>query len=83
MNQICGVHCPLPEGATFVFPRCDGNLASADLASLLVEREGVVVTPGVGFGDCGEGHFRIALMRSPPERVVEGARRIANVLATL
>ena len=51
--------------------------------TLLVEREGVVVTPGVGFGDCGEGHFRIALMRSPPERVVEGARRIANVLATL
>ena len=83
MNRIAGVNCPLPEGATFVFPRCDGNLASADLATLLVEREGVVVTPGVGFGDCGEGHFRIALMRSPPERVVEGARRIANVLATL
>ena len=83
LNQVAGVHCPLPEGATFVFPRCDGNLSSAELASLLMEREGVVVTPGVGFGECGEGHFRIALMRSPAERVVEGAQRIAKVLATL
>ncbi len=59
------------------------NLSSVELATLLVEREGVVVTPGVGFGECGEGHFRIALMRSPAERVVEGARRIAKTLAAL
>ena len=83
LNQVAGVHCPLPEGATFVCPRCDVNLSSAELATLLVEREGVVVTPGVGLGECGEGHFRIALMRSPAERVVEGAQRIASVLATL
>ena len=49
----------------------------------LVEREGVVVTPGAGFGDSGEGHIRIALMRSPPDSVVEGAERIARVLASL
>ena len=71
------------EGATFVFPRCDGTLSSAELATLLVEQEGVVVTPGVGFGECGVGHFRIALMRSPAERVVEGAQRIARALAEL
>ena len=39
--------------------------------------------PGMGFGDCGEVHFRTALMRSPAERVVEGARRIAKALAAL
>ncbi len=83
LNQVAGVHCPLPEGATFVFPRCDLNLSSAELATLLVEQEGVVVTPGIGFGECGEGHFRIALMRSPAERVVEGARRIAKALTAL
>jgi len=48
-----------------------------------VEEEGVVVTPGAGFGESGENHFRIALMRSPADRVVEGADRIARGLGKL
>ncbi len=83
LSQVPGVHCPRPEGATFLFPRYSADLSSTELAELLVEREGVVVTPGVGFGESGEGHFRIALMRSPADRVVEGVERIARVLETL
>ena len=48
-----------------------------------MDEEGVVVTPGGGFGLSGENHFRIALMRSPAERVLEGAQRIARVLEGL
>ena len=80
LYQVPGVHCPLPDGATFLFPRYGADLPSAELAELLVEREGVVVTPGVGFGESGEGHFRIALMRSPADRVLEGVERIARFL---
>ena len=83
LSQVPGVHCPRPEGATFLFPRYSADLPSTALAELLVEREGVVVTPGIGFGESGEGHFRIALMRSPADRVVEGVERIARVLETL
>ena len=83
LYQVPGVHCPLPEGATFLFPRYSGEQSSEELAALLVEREGVVVTPGSGFGESGEGHFRIALMRSPAERVLEGVERIARVLESL
>ena len=83
LSQVPGVHCPRPEGATFLFPRYSADVSSTELAELLVEREGVVVTPGVGFGESGEGHFRIALMRSPADRVVEGVERIARVLETL
>lgn len=83
LYQVPGVHCPLPDGATFLFPRYSADLTSAELAELLVEREGVVVTPGAGFGESGEGHFRIALMRSPAERVLEGVERIARVLESL
>jgi aspartate aminotransferase len=83
LNGVAGVHCPLPQGATFLFPRFSAELSSVEAAQLLVEREGVVVTPGAGFGDSGEGHFRIALMRSPAEQVLEGAERIARVLETL
>ena len=83
LYQVPGVHCPLPDGATFLFPRYSADMTSAELAELLVEREGVVVTPGAGFGESGEGHFRIALMRSPAERVLEGVERIARVLESL
>ena len=80
LNRVPGVHCALPQGATFVFPRYPGGRPSEDVARLLVEREGVVVTPGASFGDCGDGHFRNALMRSPAALVLEGAERIARVL---
>ncbi len=83
LYQVPGVHCPLPDGATFLFPRYSADMTSEELAELLVEREGVVVTPGAGFGDSGEGHFRIALMRSPSDRVLEGVERIATLLESL
>ena len=83
LNQVPGIHCPPPQGATFLFPRFSGQYSSAELARLLVERQGVVVTPGAGFGDSGEGYFRIALMRSNAERVIEGAERIATALGSL
>ena len=83
LYQVPGIHCPLPEGATFLFPRYSADMTSEELAELLVEREGVVVTPGAGFGESGEGHFRIALMRSPTARVLEGVERIAHLLESL
>ncbi|MEE8291024.1 MAG: aminotransferase class I/II-fold pyridoxal phosphate-dependent enzyme [Candidatus Tectomicrobia bacterium] len=82
LRRIPGVSCPLPEGATFVFPRYTAPYASQELARRLVEHQGVVVTPGVGFGEAGEGHVRIALMRSPAERVIAGVEHIAPALAT-
>jgi aspartate aminotransferase len=83
LNSVPGVYCSLPQGATFVFPRVSASMTSNELAQLLVEQAGVVVTPGIGFGDCGESHFRIALMRSPAERVIEGAESIARTLERL
>jgi len=83
LNSVTGLDCAVPQGATFVFPRYSADYTSAELALLLIEKEGVVVTPGAGFGDCGEGHFRIALMRSPAERVLEGTDRICRLFEWL
>ena len=83
LNQVPGVYCPRPQGATFMFPRYPSDMNSEEMAQWLVEEEGVVVTPGAGFGESGENHFRIALMRSPADRVVEGANRIARALGKL
>ena len=83
LNAVPGVHCPVPQGATFVFPRYSAEISSVEMANLLVDRHGVVVTPGAGFGNSGEGHLRIALMRSPAEQVREGVERIADALESM
>ena len=83
LNEVAGLTCTVPQGATFVFPRYSANHSSAELAMSMIEKAGVVVTPGSGFGDCGEGHFRIALMRSPSDRVLEGTDRICRFFESL
>jgi LL-diaminopimelate aminotransferase len=37
------------------------NINSADFANLLLEKTGIIVTPGIGYGEYGEGFVRIAL----------------------
>ncbi len=79
-NALPGVHCPITEGTTFLFPRFPGGEASTELAERLLNEALVTVTPGSGFGDSGEGHLRVSLMRSPVDRVLEGVERITKVL---
>jgi LL-diaminopimelate aminotransferase len=37
------------------------NINSVDFANLLLEKTGIIVTPGIGYGEYGEGFVRIAL----------------------
>lgn len=50
-----------PEATFFVWARVPNGQASMDFAKNLIEKEGLVVTPGIGFGKEGEGYFRLAL----------------------
>ena len=45
----------------------------------LLERTGVVVTPGTGFGQYGEGYIRISLT-SPEEILTKAMEKIQNEL---
>jgi LL-diaminopimelate aminotransferase len=49
---------------------------SVGFAGRLLEEAGVFVTPGTGYGQYGEGFFRISLT-CPDDRLEEAARRIA------
>jgi LL-diaminopimelate aminotransferase len=52
--------------------------SSSAFAADLLEKTGVVVTPGVGYGQAGEGYFRISL--TYPDAVLEEAMsRIADM----
>ncbi len=54
------------------------NGSSAAFAEDLLEKTGVVVTPGLGYGKCGEGFFRISL--TYPDNVLkEALGRIAEI----
>lgn len=49
--------------------------SSLDFAADMLEKAGIVVPPGVGYGEAGEGYFRIALSASK-ERIAEAIKRM-------
>jgi LL-diaminopimelate aminotransferase len=52
--------------------------ASADYASLLLEKVGIVATPGNGFGAAGEGYVRMT-MTAPEARLKLALQRLAQL----
>ena len=44
---------------------------------MLLEKTGVVVTPGIGYGEYGEGYFRISLCVEE-SRLVEAIERMES-----
>ncbi|HID15722.1 MAG TPA: aminotransferase class I/II-fold pyridoxal phosphate-dependent enzyme, partial [Candidatus Atribacteria bacterium] len=64
LNEIPGIRCVKPEGTFYVFPDIsETNLKSMDYCEKLLEAEGVAVVPGLMYGDVGEGHVRLALVK--------------------
>jgi aspartate aminotransferase len=60
LSAIDGIALVEPEGAFYAFFRIDGVTDdSTAFTSQLVHDTGVALTPGVAFGDAGEGHVRL------------------------
>ncbi|MCI2047417.1 MAG: LL-diaminopimelate aminotransferase [Faecalibacterium sp.] len=47
------------KNSPYLWLRCPGGMKSWEFFDWLLETCGVVGTPGVGFGACGEGYFRL------------------------
>ena len=61
-----GWQVPDSEGSMFVWaPLPDGYTDSAAFCLELVEKTGLLCTPGAAFGSLGEGHVRLALVQPP------------------
>ena len=68
-----------PKGSIYVWlPVPDGH-DSSSFATFLLEEAGVVVPPGRGYGEAGEGYIRISLTVND-DRLVEGLERIRKAL---
>ena len=66
--------------APYVWMECPRGLGSWEFFDYLLENAQVVGTPGVGFGPCGEGFFRLSSFGSP-EDTAEAMRRLRRLLA--
>jgi LL-diaminopimelate aminotransferase len=70
---------PLDSDVTFyLWIKVPEGYSSSEFVSRLLDEAGIVCTPGNGFGEAGEGYFRISLTL-PTDRLVEAANRIESL----
>ncbi|MCH7607311.1 MAG: LL-diaminopimelate aminotransferase [Chloroflexi bacterium] len=72
-----GLDVTTPRSGLYVWARCPEGWTSAEVATALLDEHAVVVTPGRGYGEAGEGYIRLSLT-TPDDRVEEGLRRLAG-----
>ncbi|MGI9383303.1 MAG: aminotransferase class I/II-fold pyridoxal phosphate-dependent enzyme, partial [Methyloligellaceae bacterium] len=77
-----GWEIPPPPATMFAWapiPEPYREIGSLEFSKLLLEKADVAVSPGVGFGEYGEGHVRIALVENE-QRIRQAARNIRKFL---
>jgi LL-diaminopimelate aminotransferase len=70
-----GWKAELPKGTFYIWLPTPGGMSSTECASLLLERAQVLVAPGRGYGEHGEGYIRISLTVSDA-RLAEAMERM-------
>jgi aspartate aminotransferase len=85
LNAIPGIHCSMPDGAFYVFPRVadlyGGEITGSDaFADWLLRTAKVAVVPGSGFG--ADQYVRLSYATSMAN-ITKGLERIAEACAKL
>jgi LL-diaminopimelate aminotransferase len=74
-----GLHVIKPKATFYLWTKVPSEFNSQSLVSHLLDKAGVLITPGNGFGAPGEGYVRFALTVNV-ERIKEAVERIKNSL---
>ncbi len=77
-----GWDIPSPDASMFAWaplPPQFAHLGSVEFSKVLMREAGVAVSPGVGFGESGEGYVRMALVENE-QRIRQAARSIKTLL---
>ncbi len=77
-----GWDIPSPDASMFAWaplPPKFAHLGSVEFSKLLMKEAGVAVSPGVGFGENGEGYVRMALVENE-QRIRQAARNLRALL---
>jgi alanine-synthesizing transaminase len=82
--HAAGWEVPSPEVSMFAWapiPERFAHLGSVGFSKLLLEKARVAVAPGIGFGEHGDSHVRIALVENT-HRLRQALRNIKSFLQT-
>jgi alanine-synthesizing transaminase len=77
-----GWKVPSPPASMFAWapiPPHYAHLGSLEFSKLLLEKANVAVSPGLGFGEYGDGHVRLALVENV-QRIRQAVRNIKTFL---
>ncbi len=77
MLRSIGLEAEPPRASLYVWAKVPEGYTSVDFANDLLEQVGVVVTPGIGYGENGEGYVRLSLT-IPDAGLVKGLSRLAG-----
>ncbi|UMZ73219.1 LL-diaminopimelate aminotransferase [Natranaerofaba carboxydovora] len=75
-----GINVEAPKASFYVWAPVPEGYTASEFTTRVLEETGVVVTPGVGFGEYGEGFFRISLTVDE-NRLEEAMERIGSQLS--
>jgi LL-diaminopimelate aminotransferase len=73
-----GLEVTPPRATFYLWVKVPPSHSSVSFASLLLDKAGVVLTPGSGFGEAGEGYVRLALT-VPEARLEEAVERLQRI----
>jgi LL-diaminopimelate aminotransferase len=72
-----GLHASNPRASLYVWSPTPKEQNSLEFANALLEEAKISLTPGIVFGEHGEGYVRISLT-APLERIEQAMRRLTN-----
>lgn len=80
--EECGIWYCGGKNSPYLWLKCPGGMTSWEFFDWLLDKAGVVGTPGSGFGSCGEGYFRLTAF-GDAEKTKVAAQRLKEALKTL
>lgn len=72
-----GIEAKPSKGSLYIWARVPQGYTSIEFANELLDTVGVVVTPGIGYGEHGEGYIRLSLTISDAD-LMKGLSRLAE-----
>ena len=77
-----GWYIPPPKATMFAWsplPEKFSHLSSLDFSKILLEEADIAVSPGLGFGEFGEGYVRLSLVENE-QRIRQAARNLRKLM---
>ena len=74
LNAV-GIRPLVPKATFYIWSKVPPGYTSVGLATELLEKANIAVTPGTGYGSAGEGYIRLSITL-PDSRLEEGVKRL-------